>query len=150
MKSRRGINFQIILVLILLLIGGGRACVSCVSCIIHPRCAKDGCFDAAEEGSRYCQWHNEHLKPYEWDKSKRSESKSYSFDSDDDISERNDNTYKKPKSDKITSPYKDYDAGYDDVYEDGDYDWDRYQKDDDYADGVDDAIEDWDEFGDDW
>ena len=28
------------------------------------------------------------------------------------------------------------------VYEDDDYDWDRYQSDDDYAAGVDDAMED--------
>lgn len=35
-----------------------------------------------------------------------------------------------------------YDDGYDDIYENGDYDWDRYQTDRDYADGVDDAMED--------
>lgn len=32
-----------------------------------------------------------------------------------------------------------------DIYDDGDYDWDRYQKDKDYADGVDDAMEEIDE-----
>ena len=37
--------------------------------------------------------------------------------------------------------------GYDDVYMDGDYDDDRYDSDDDYAAGVDDAIDDDD---DDW
>lgn len=40
-----------------------------------------------------------------------------------------------------------YDDGYDDIYMDGDYDYDRYDSDSDYADGVDDAM---DEFGDDW
>ena len=35
-----------------------------------------------------------------------------------------------------------YDDGYEDIYENGDYDWDRYQTDRDYADGVDDAMED--------
>ncbi|WP_283230525.1 hypothetical protein [Fusibacillus kribbianus] len=35
-----------------------------------------------------------------------------------------------------------YDDGYEDIYENGDYDWDRYQTDFDYADGVDEAIED--------
>ena len=39
-----------------------------------------------------------------------------------------------------------YDDGYDDVYMDGDYDDDRYARDSDYADGVDDAL---DELGDD-
>ncbi len=38
-----------------------------------------------------------------------------------------------------------YDDGYDDVYEDDDYDWDRYKNDPDYAEGVDDAMDelDW-------
>ncbi len=35
-----------------------------------------------------------------------------------------------------------YDDGYDDYYENGDYDQDRYDKDSSYADGVDDAMED--------
>lgn len=55
---------------------------------------------------------------------------------------------KSPSSKKI---YHDtYGDGYNDVYEDGDYDWDRYQQDDDYASGVDDAIEEWEEYGEDW
>ncbi len=40
------------------------------------------------------------------------------------------------------NPHASYDEGYEDVYEDDDYDWDRYYKDPDYADGVDDAMED--------
>ena len=40
-----------------------------------------------------------------------------------------------------------YDEGYDDIYMDGDYDYDRYDRDSDYADGVDDAM---DEFDEDW
>ena len=35
-----------------------------------------------------------------------------------------------------------YDDGYNDIYVDDDYDWDRYETDDDYAAGVDDAMED--------
>lgn len=38
-----------------------------------------------------------------------------------------------------------YDKGYDDVIENEDYDDKRYDSDSDYADGVDDAMEDWDE-----
>lgn len=45
---------------------------------------------------------------------------------------------------------KNYDEGYDDVYMDDDYDLDRYNKDRDYADGVDDAEEDEEEYGEDW
>lgn len=48
-------------------------------------------------------------------------------------------------STKKTNPYNSYDDGYDDIYMDGDYDYDRYYKDSDYADGVDDAMDDLDE-----
>ena len=50
-------------------------------------------------------------------------------------------------SSKKSSYYDSYDDGYDDVYMDGDYDYDRYDRDPDYADGVDDAL---DEFDGDW
>lgn len=40
-----------------------------------------------------------------------------------------------------------YDDGYEDIYLNGDYDEDRYENDSDYANGVDDAM---DEFGEDW
>ena len=43
------------------------------------------------------------------------------------------------------STYDSYDEGYDDIYMDGDYDDDRYDNDSDYADGVDDAMDDDDE-----
>lgn len=63
--------------------------------------------------------------------------------------------YSKPSYSKGTSggsksnadPYRSYDDGYDDVYDEGDYDDERYEYDSDYADGVDDAI---DENEDDW
>ena len=44
-----------------------------------------------------------------------------------------------------SNQYASYDSGYDSIYDDGDYDWNRYQKDKDYADGVDDAMEELDE-----
>ena len=43
---------------------------------------------------------------------------------------------------KYHSSMDSYDDGYNAVYEDDDYDWDRYWSDDDYASGVDDAMED--------
>lgn len=46
------------------------------------------------------------------------------------------------KKSSSSSSWKSYDEGYDAVYEDDDYDWDRYWSDSDYADGVDDAMED--------
>lgn len=66
-------------------------------------------------------------------------------------------SYKKPSTSKkpsVSTPdtsWRSYDEGYDAVYDDGDYDWNRYQTDKNYADGVDDAMDDWDdEYGDDW
>ena len=50
-------------------------------------------------------------------------------------------------SSKKSNTYDSYDDGYDDIYMDGDYDYDRYDSDNDYADGVDDAM---DEFDEDW
>lgn len=50
-------------------------------------------------------------------------------------------------SSKKSNTYDSYDEGYDDIYMDGDYDYDRYDRDSDYADGVDDAM---DEFDEDW
>ena len=63
------------------------------------------------------------------------------------------NTGKRNSSSKSKSKAQEnsYDAGYDDVYDNGDYDYDRYDRDGEYADGVDDALEDYyDEYGEDW
>lgn len=46
-----------------------------------------------------------------------------------------------------SGPMDSYDKGYEDVHMDSDYDADRYRKDRDYADGVDDALDD---AGDNW
>lgn len=48
-------------------------------------------------------------------------------------------------SSSSSSPYKSYDEGYEAVYDDDDYDWDRYNSDSDYADGVDDALDELDD-----
>ena len=48
---------------------------------------------------------------------------------------------------KLQNPYAAYDAGYDDVMEGDDYDWDRYYRDSEYADGVDDALDEMEEYG---
>jgi len=50
------------------------------------------------------------------------------------------NTYKPSSSTHRNNSA--YDDGYNDIYENEDYDWERYQWDSDYADGVDDAMED--------
>ena len=49
-------------------------------------------------------------------------------------------------SNKAYKSVERYDAGFDDVYLDGEYDEERYQRDQDYADGVDDAMGELDEW----
>lgn len=57
------------------------------------------------------------------------------------------NSSSKGKNSSKSSSYKSYDEGYEAVYDDDDYDDERYKYDKDYADGVDDAM---DEREDDW
>ena len=81
-------------------------------------CIKDGCTREADKDSAYCWVH----RP-----SKSSYSSSYS------------------SSKKSYKTYDSYDDGYDAIYDDDDYDEDRYDSDQDYAAGVDDAMDelDW-------
>ena len=51
-------------------------------------------------------------------------------------------SYSGSSSKKRYSSSDSYDDGYNAIYDDDDYDWDRYRRDDDYAAGVDDAMED--------
>ena len=131
----------------------------------EPKCIESGCNNKRAEGSNYCYSH----KPYGSGHSSNKSSGSYSngsskssssSGSSSSSSSTSSNSYKsttsntKISSSKSTSKSYSYDSygdGYDDIYMDGDYDYDRYDNDDDYASGVDDAMEDaWDEDGEDW
>ena len=101
----------------------------------EPRCIKTGCDNKQTRGSSYCYLH----EPYTGSSTSHSSS-SYS----------NKSSYSsgiKKNTTTSRSTYDSYDDGYDDIYMDGDYDCDRYDRDSDYADGVDDAM---DELGEDW
>ena len=118
--------------------------IGAVSDAAEPKCIVTGCSNKRAPESSYCYLH----KPY-----RRSYRSSYSSGSSGSSSaaSRSSSSYSKPKSSYGTSSYRkstadSYDDGYDDVYMDGDYDDDRYARDSDYADGVDDAL---DELGDD-
>lgn len=77
-----------------------------------------------------------------------SNSSSYSSGSSENYSYSNNSSKNNYNYDYDYSyTYDSYDDGYDAIYMDGDYDYDRYEYDSEYADGVDDAI---DELGDDW
>lgn len=95
----------------------------------EPKCIKAGCDNKQASGSSYCYLH----KPYTGSSTSH-RSSSYSS-----------GTKKSTTTKKST--YDSYDDGYDDIYMDDDYDYDRYDRDSDYADGVDDAM---DEYGEDW
>ena len=107
----------------------------------EPRCIKTGCDNKQTRGSSYCYLH----EPYTGSSTSHSSS-SYSNKSNS----TNKSSYSsgiKKNTTTSRSTYDSYDDGYDDIYMDGDYDYDRYDRDSDYADGVDDAM---DELGEDW
>ena len=127
----------------------------------EPKCVKTGCDNKQASGSSYCYLH----KPYTGSSSSHrssshnnkpssgsseggssSSSSSYSNKSTTTNNSSHNSSTKKSTTTK-KSTYDSYDDGYDDIYMDGDYDYDRYDRDSDYADGVDDAM---DEFGEDW
>lgn len=110
----------------------------------EPKCIKSGCNREAASGSAYCYTHksNSYSSGY---KSYRSESKPSSANSASSSSGSSAaNTKKSYGSSSSYSSYRSYDEGYEAISEDDDYDWDRYYSDSDYADGVDDAMEDYD------
>ena len=124
----------------------------------EPKCIKAGCDNKQASGSSYCYLH----KPYTGSStshrsssysnkssgstSKSSTSSNYSNKSNSTNKSSYSSGTKKSTTTK-KSTYDSYDDGYDDIYMDGDYDYDRYDRDSDYADGVDDAM---DEYGEDW
>lgn len=120
----------------------------------EPKCIRAGCDNKQASGSSYCYLH----KPYTGSSLSYSSSASYSSESSGDTSTRDSSSSSYSNDTNTTSgssyssstkksTYDSYDDGYDDIYMDGDYDYDRYDRDSDYADGVDDAM---DEFGEDW
>ena len=128
----------------------------------EPKCSLGGCDKDAIEGSNYCYLHDMSYRSYgnpdynevyrnsqngknsSTTSSSGSSSKSNTASGSGSKSNSSTKTTTKTTTKKY-SYYSSYDEGYDDVYENDDYDWDRYYSDDDYADGVDDAMDelDW-------
>ena len=79
-----------------------------------------------------------------YDNSSSDDSNSYSGSYSNSSSSKSNSSGSSSKK-KYSNPYKSYDDGYEDVYMDDDYDDDRYNSDSDYADGVDDALDDYDD-----
>ena len=130
-----------------------------------PKCLVDSCDHKAMEGCEFCKMHhNAGMKGYhkcgEITSIRNRANSTYEPDTSSvntnntsgNTSSNKTSTTKKPSSTKKPSgsnkgydTHNSYDAGYEDVYENDDYDWDRYYSDDDYANGVDDAMDelDW-------
>lgn len=157
---------------IFLVVIGVFYCIGAISNASEPKCIKAGCDNKQASGGSYCYLH----KPYTSKSSsysgsayggsrKSSSSSSYSGSSKSSSSttkstsgsysssfgtsssSKKTGTTTKSNSSKSKYNYNSYDQGYDDIYMDGEYDYDRYDRDGDYADGVDDAM---DESGEDW
>lgn len=109
-----------------------------------PKCIERGCNNKQEEGSSYCILHKPRFKHSANKSTTSTQSKTTTEDST--TSERSNvsgtSSYKKSKR---KSSYRSYDDGYEAIYDDDDYDEDRYERDSGYADGVDDAMDelDW-------
>ena len=124
--------------------------------VSSPKCIKSGCDNDAKKGSSYCYLHDNSTYRYKSSTSYSGNSKSSGSSS----TTKSSNTSSGKKSSSTTSNSKktnssgsssskknhssmdSYDEGYNAIYEDDDYDWDRYRSDADYAAGVDDAMED--------
>ena len=118
-----------------------------------PKCAFAGCDNTVSTEGGYCYQHN---TPGKRRKATYGTSSSHSHSTTSSGSTSNSSgsssnsgssssSYKPSSSNSkynSSHSYDSYDSGYDDVYMDGDYDQERYDRDDDYATGVDDAIED--------
>ena len=109
------------------------------------KCILKGCDNKRAPGSSYCYLHKSYGKTSSGSYTKSSGTKSSGSNYSGSKTKTSGSTYS--GSSKKSSYYDSYDDGYDDVYMDGDYDYDRYDRDPDYADGVDDAL---DEFDGDW
>ena len=109
------------------------------------KCILKGCDNKRAPGSSYCYLHKSYGKTSSGSYTKSSGTKASGSSYSGSKTKTSGSTYS--GNSKKSSYYDSYDDGYDDVYMDGDYDYDRYDRDPDYADGVDDAL---DEFDGDW
>lgn len=156
MKNWFGKHRQTLCTLLICAMGCGLLVV-----LLYPyKCWEEGCYNLAFDGI-YCEQH----RAEKIEESKREEEESRSHEEylkrieEDPLWELKQRSRKNtpaqrgipPVQKNLQNPYAAYDAGYDDVMEGDDYDWDRYRRDSEYADGVDDALDEREEYGrDDW
>ena len=152
-----------ILIVICLIIGIGIVCEFGFNSYnpYETKCVEAGCNNDRVEGSIYCKEHKPSEKDTTEETTKETTTYSYHNSSSSSSYSNSSSSYSsstKKKSSSSTggyssyssgssssSPYKSYDEGYEAVYDDDDYDWDRYNSDSDYAEGVDDALDELDD-----
>lgn len=132
----------------------------------EPKCIEEGCTEKVVEGTNYCRWHlisddNDYSDTYHSgtvttttsaysDNTDGSHSNNdynnynnyNNYNSDDnEYDDDSDYTQETTSDNKVYKYHKriQYDSS-EDAYDDGDYDYDRYDNDEDYAEGVDDAM----------
>lgn len=122
--------------------------IGAISEASEPKCIKSGCDNKQATNSSYCYLHKTYtgsssLHSCSSYSNKSSSSSSSSSHNNKATAGSNISSYN--SSTKKGNTYDSYDDGYDDIYMDGDYDYDRYDRDSDYADGVDDSMDEFDE-----
>lgn len=120
----------------------------------EPKCSMSSCDNDAKDGSSYCYLHDlsyraygnpDYHEVYENSKKNQNNNSSSSNYSSSNNTSNSTSTNKSTTNKKTYNSYDSYDEGYEDIYDNEDYDMDRYSYDDDYAAGVDDAMDelDW-------
>lgn len=153
-------KFLIVICLIILMIGIGIVCKYSFNTYnpYETKCVEAGCNNERVEGSIYCKDHKpskedaelddclHDMVPYVEDTTEENtkETTTYSYYNSSGSSSYSSSSSSYSGS-SSSSPYKSYDEGYEAVYDDDDYDWDRYNSDSDYAEGVDDALDELDD-----
>lgn len=131
--------------------------------LFQPKCAMSGCDNDAADGSKYCYLHElsnhyygnpDYNAVYE---QSRKKAKTSGENNSSLFGLTNSGTSVKSYGSKASAKNRhsgfssdSYNEGYDEVYGDGEPDWERYDEDDDYARGADDAMDEYDEYGEDW
>ncbi|MBE5937839.1 MAG: hypothetical protein E7265_07395 [Lachnospiraceae bacterium] len=161
----------IIGVIVVFLVLGG------IISIFTPKCSMSGCDNDAVEGERYCYLHDfsysvygnpDYNAVYRESQKRRekysgenniktatpeqSEASDYSnITSSNNSTTNNDSSSLAGNSSSKSYSYESYDEGYEDVMDNEDYDDERYETDSEYANGVDDAMEEYyEEYGEEW
>lgn len=101
-----------------------------------PKCIKSGCDHDAKEGSNYCWLHDYSTysyKSYGTSSSGSSTTGSSTYSSGGSTTGNRTYSSGSNSTRNTNRSTNSYDDGYNDVYEDDDYDWDRYRSDSDYG-----------------